>query len=73
MRLVAWTDDELPGVKVTPAATQTRRATAVVAHLSYGPPAAVQMDFNSRALVAQDSEEEGEAIDFRSVPAENTP
>ena len=73
MRLVAWTDSELPGIKITPAATQTRRAMVVVAHLAYGPPPSVQMDFNSRGQIAQDTDEEGEAIDSLSVPAENTP
>lgn len=35
-RLVAWTDAELPGLAVDPAAPQARRATVVVANLRYG-------------------------------------
>jgi hypothetical protein len=35
-RLVAWLEDEVPGLEVRPAAPQTRFATLVVAHLRYG-------------------------------------
>jgi hypothetical protein len=56
--LVAWTDDELPGMKIKPAPTQTRRAALVVAHLSYGSPPPIQMDFNSRAQVSTGKEDE---------------
>ncbi|MEN0111380.1 MAG: hypothetical protein AAF805_11720, partial [Planctomycetota bacterium] len=35
-RLVAWIDGVLPGMEITPRASQTRGATLVVAHLAYG-------------------------------------
>ena len=35
-RLVAWTEQELPGLKIDPPAAQNRRLTLVVAHLDYG-------------------------------------
>jgi hypothetical protein len=37
LRLVAWTDDELPGMVISPSASQARFANVVVAHLKYGP------------------------------------
>jgi hypothetical protein len=43
-RLVAWTEEELPGLKIDPPAAQNRRLTLVVAHLDYGPLAAPQKD-----------------------------
>ncbi|HEY4310417.1 MAG TPA: hypothetical protein VGN12_13275 [Pirellulales bacterium] len=72
VRLIAWTGDELPGVTITPAATQSRRASIVVAHLTYGPALPIQIDFNSRAQVGNDLVDE-EVIDFLRQPAENTP
>jgi len=48
-RLVAWTDDILPGMTITPAAAQSQNATIVVAHLSYGPPRPIEVDTSSRA------------------------
>jgi hypothetical protein len=35
LRLVAWTDKELPGMQISPAASQARFANVVVAHLRY--------------------------------------
>jgi hypothetical protein len=35
LRLVAWTDAELPGMDITPRASQTRFANVVVAHIRY--------------------------------------
>ncbi|HVU86980.1 MAG TPA: hypothetical protein VHD36_06650 [Pirellulales bacterium] len=58
--LIAWTDDDLPGLNVKPAATQSRHAAIIVAHLSYGPPPPIQIDFNSRAQVADGAEDEDE-------------
>jgi hypothetical protein len=53
MRLVAWTDEELPGLTVQPVASQSRRAALVVGHLSYGSEAAPAPDQNSSLLVYQ--------------------
>ncbi len=36
LRLVAWTKEELPGMQISPGASQTRFANVVVAHLRYG-------------------------------------
>jgi len=55
IRLVAWTEDELPGLSITPAASQAQHATVVVAHLSYGPPAPMQLDLNSRSEMPADA------------------
>lgn len=35
-RLVAWTEAELPGIKIDPPAAQNRRLSLIVAHLNYG-------------------------------------
>ncbi|MCE5269599.1 MAG: hypothetical protein LLG00_17110, partial [Planctomycetaceae bacterium] len=35
-RLVAWTDTDLPGLEIEPAAPQARRGIVVIAHLAYG-------------------------------------
>ena len=43
-RLVAWTEEELPGLKIDPPAAQNRRLTLVVAHLDYGALPAPQKD-----------------------------
>ena len=34
-RLIAWSNAEVPGMTITPAASQVRRATLVVVHLAY--------------------------------------
>jgi len=36
-RLVAWTNEDIPGMTLDPAASQVRRATLIVTHLHYGP------------------------------------
>lgn len=51
VRLVAWTDQPLPGMEVRPAAPQARQAAVVVAHLHYGHPPDPQPDVNARADV----------------------
>ncbi|MBI2823175.1 MAG: hypothetical protein HYX69_00635 [Planctomycetia bacterium] len=65
LRLVAHVDEELPGVSVTPVASQKHHGTVVVAHLAHRQ-SAVQLDVNSRRAIAEtirdqhniDSEEE---------------
>jgi hypothetical protein len=47
VRLVAWTDQELPGMKITPQSPQGRYATLVIAHLAYGESPAPQPDANT--------------------------
>lgn len=47
-RLVGRIDEVLPGAEFTPAASQIRGATVVLAHLQCGDPPAAQVDVNSR-------------------------
>ncbi|HVX62977.1 MAG TPA: hypothetical protein VHC19_20315 [Pirellulales bacterium] len=49
-RLLAWTDEELPGLSVAPRASQSRQLALVVAHLNYGIKPAPQQDNGSRRL-----------------------
>jgi hypothetical protein len=50
-RLVAWIDEPLPGMQVTPAAPQARHAALVLAHLRHGYPAAPEPDSNTRVAL----------------------
>jgi len=47
-RLVGWSDEEIPGLEIVPAAPQARYAVLVVANLRYGPSARCEPDVNSR-------------------------
>ncbi len=55
-RLVGVIDEGLPGMDVSPAASQQKGATVVVAHLEYGPLAASRPDVNSPADVVMQIE-----------------
>jgi len=46
VRLVGWTDQRLPGMKIRPEAPQNRTYTLVLAHLAHGPLAAARPDLN---------------------------
>jgi hypothetical protein len=46
VRLVAWSDDELPGMRVWPRPAQTTTQTLVLAHLARGPLPAPERDAN---------------------------
>jgi hypothetical protein len=48
VRLIAWSDDELPGLSIEPAAPQARRAAIVVAHVAYGFGKTPKPDVNTR-------------------------
>ena len=48
VRLVGWREEGLPGVRVVPAASQERRATLVVANLSFGNGPTPRHDSNVR-------------------------
>jgi hypothetical protein len=54
-RLIAWTDDSLPGMTITPEAAQLQHATIIVAHLNYGPPQPIEIDVSSRAAYPRDT------------------
>ncbi len=56
-RLVAWTQDELLGMNVSPASSQLRCANLVVVHLRYEPPNDPQPDVN----VAFETKKESQA------------
>jgi hypothetical protein len=59
-RLVARVDEVLPGETVSPAASQIRGATLVVAHLEYGPLPVPRPDLNIRKDVATDKSKDDE-------------
>ena len=59
VRLIAWSDNELPGLTIDPAAPQSRRAAMVVAHLAYGLGDAPKADVNAKSKPADRS---GEAV-----------
>ena len=48
VRLVGWTEENIPGMEVKPAAPQSRTATVVIAHLAFGAPEEPGRDFNTR-------------------------
>jgi hypothetical protein len=59
VRLVGVIDEPLPGMEITPEASQRQGATVVIAHLSFGPLAEPRPDVNSPSDVpAIDSTEE---------------
>jgi hypothetical protein len=49
VRLIGWSNDELPGLAIKPAAPQARRGIVVIAHLGYGLGDAPRPDANSRS------------------------
>jgi hypothetical protein len=48
VRLIAWVDKELPGMRIEPASSQGRHAALVVANLGYHAGAAPEPDANAR-------------------------
>jgi hypothetical protein len=46
VRLVAWTSDELPGIRISPRPAQNTTQTLVLAHLARGPLPSPQKDVN---------------------------
>ena len=48
VRLVGWTEEEIPGMEVKPAAAQSRTVTVVIAHLAFGHGEEPKRDFNTR-------------------------
>jgi hypothetical protein len=53
VRLVAWTEDELPGLTIQPAASQARIRTLVLVHLQYGPLPPPRPDVNLRVDILE--------------------
>src|SRR5207237_10702103 len=46
VRLIGWTDERMPGMKIRPEAPQNRTYTLVLAHLALGPLPAANPDQN---------------------------
>jgi hypothetical protein len=70
-RLIAWTEDLLPGMTITPEAAQSQHATIIVAHLNYGPPRSIEVDASSRAAHPADAPTD---IDrFQTLPETPSP
>jgi hypothetical protein len=67
VRLVAWLEDEIPGVTIEPAAAQSRHVTLLIAHLQYGEPAAPERDQNTRAAVREVPADDGPSA-FDTLP-----
>jgi hypothetical protein len=64
LRLVAWSDSELAGLEITPAAKERRFANLVVAHLQYGPRPGPFSDDGSRQGLGDDGlEMEGNGLE----------
>jgi hypothetical protein len=59
-RLVARIDEVLPGETISPAASQVRGATLVVAHLYFAPPPDPRPDKNTRQDVKVDTKQDDE-------------
>jgi hypothetical protein len=46
VKMIAWTDEELPGITISPTSAQSRHATMVLAHLAYADEPPPQPDAN---------------------------
>jgi hypothetical protein len=68
-RLIAWTDEVLPGIEVRPLARQQKRAALVVAHLGYSRGPTAQPDANSPAKL---KEEEDKRLDDDAKPEDSS-
>jgi hypothetical protein len=85
LRLIAWTDEELKGLSVLPAASQGRQLAMVVAHLKYFDPPLPKPDVSSRRLALKaanksywegkmdDEESEDDGMRDDAQPVEDEP
>jgi len=64
IRLVARVDEVLPGEKITPAASQVKGATLIVAHLRYGALAPPKKDKNTRQEIKTEEPNDKNPIEF---------
>jgi hypothetical protein len=55
LRLVAWTDEDIGGITIDPAASQSRHIGLMVAHLEYAATPPPAPDANSRAALEKES------------------
>jgi hypothetical protein len=67
VRLVAWTEDEVPGIEFQPR-SQQRQATLVVANLRTGLGEKPERDVNTRAEIAPPASDEEEFDTFGPLP-----
>jgi len=58
VRMVAWTQDDIPGLAVSPASTQTRVHVMVLAHLRFGRIPAPRPDLNLKSDVLEKADEQ---------------
>jgi hypothetical protein len=60
IRLVAWTVEEIPGMRIEPAASQARHANVVIACLQHAPEKPPRLDVKTRADVDKEEPTERE-------------
>ena len=63
VRLIGWNDDDLPGMTISPQASQTHVRSLIIAHLRRGPLPDPRPDANASIDVQVDLEEEKEPPD----------
>lgn len=72
-RLIAWSDEELPGVQISPSAAQQVVSTFVLAHLKRSPLPDPKGDLNCRAdIVGKEKEDEKEDDEFAPIPIDDS-
>lgn len=69
VRLVGWTDAEMPGMRIEPRSSQVRHATLIVANLRRGLGPTPQKDVNTRQDINQPQPDEDETEDFVPLDA----
>jgi len=70
--LVAWTDEDLPGLSIRPNAAQLHRATLVVAHMNYEPEPPPRPDINARSDFPNRLSDKDEPPDEQPPPVQPT-
>jgi hypothetical protein len=71
VRLVAWSDEAVPGLEITPQASQSTARTIVLANLRYGPLPPARPDVNLVSDVQETAERDGDSEGRPNVlPAE---
>ena len=61
---MAWTDEELPGLRIEPDASQARHANLVIARLQHAPDMSPRPDKKTRAEVEKEDPTEKNARRF---------
>ena len=68
VRLIAWSDQRIPGQQISPSAPQTQHATLLVANLRYGAGRTPKPDKNTRGEVQSDPLRAFPGTSFDSTP-----